>query len=189
MSLGSSIQVFTGGVFDPLNPDPDLLRIEDIAHSLARQRRFLGHGEEYSVAEHCVHVSRACDPEDAFWGLMHDSPEFALGDCPTPLKRSEFGAGYRVAEAALMGVICERYGMDPVEPVSVSRADKAMLERERKLVYANTTPESDAFWAAWKEELPDMDDSELPDHCEPQWWPAPIAEHLFLARFRELGGQ
>lgn len=189
MNPGSSIQLFSGGVFDPLNPDPEKIRIDDIAHALARQNRFLGHGERYSVAEHSVHVSLACDPEDAFWGLMHDAPEFALGDWPTPLKRSPLGKEYILAERVLMDAVCDRFGMARDEPVSVSRADKAMLERERKRAFANSTPESEAFWAAWKEELPTMDESDLPDYCEPQFWAPELAEMLFLERYTLLGGQ
>jgi len=98
-SVGSGIQVNSGGIFDPLNPDPAGILIEDVAHALARQSRFLGHGDgSYSVAEHCVHVSRACEPEDALWGLLHDATEAYLGDLPTPLKQSEIGEQYVIAE-------------------------------------------------------------------------------------------
>jgi uncharacterized protein len=186
---GSSIQVFTGRLFDPLDPDPASIHIEDIAHGLARQIRFLGQGRDYTVAEHSVHVSRACDPGDALEGLFHDSPEAYIGDWPTPLKSSPLGEGFRAAEEKLMAAICIRFGLNTEKPVSVSRADKAMLERERKLVFVNSSAETEAQWELWREAIPEMDDSDLPDYCQPQWWPAEIAERIFLDRFLQLGGK
>lgn len=187
---GSAIRAFTGGVFDPLNPDPERIQIEDIAHALSRQNRFLGHPDRsYSVAEHSLHVSRACEPEDALWGLLHDAPETFLGDWPSPLKYSPLGEAYRDAEATLMEAVCVRFGLDPEMPASVSRADKAMLERERKLVFSRSSDEAEGFWAAWRVALPEMDDSELPAYCTPQWWSPELTEQLFIERFRELGGR
>lgn len=190
MTVTSAIQVNSGGMFDPLKPDPAGILIEDIGHSLSAQSRFLGHGDSiYSVAEHCVHVSRACDSEDALWGLLHDGTEAYLGDMPSPLKRSKIGKEYVIAESRLMAAICERFGLIAWQPASVSRADKAMLEREHQRLFSKMTPESTEVWESWREELPDMDESLLPDYCEPQFWPAPIAKVLFLERFMELGGQ
>ena len=58
-SRGSWAQTFTGRQFFPLDPDPQDIDIVDIAHSLAMQCRYNGHTDRfYSVAEHCVHVSR-----------------------------------------------------------------------------------------------------------------------------------
>ena len=68
-------------------PNPDDIRIEDIAHALSNQCRFAGHAREfYSVAEHSVHVSQLCLPEHALWGLLHDASEAYLVDLPRPLK-------------------------------------------------------------------------------------------------------
>ncbi len=40
------IQTFTKIMFDPLNPDPDKIRIEDIAHALSMLCRAGGHFKE-----------------------------------------------------------------------------------------------------------------------------------------------
>lgn len=129
------IHTYTGKLFYPLEPDPELICIEDIAHGLANQCRFAGQAvcRYYSVAEHCIHVSRICDPSVALWGLLHDAAEAYLGDMPRPLKHATaFGAVYREAEDALMAAICDRFGLRRREPESVDIADGAVLLAERR---------------------------------------------------------
>jgi hypothetical protein len=181
--MSSKIQVRSGGVFDPLDPNPADVYVEDIARSLSQRVRFGGHGRRfYSVAEHSVHVSRACGG-DAFWGLLHDASEAYLGDLVTPLKRSAYGEAYLEAEARVMAAICARFDLPAEQPSSVSIADKAMLARERALVFEWTWPDADEIWAPY---LVDVDESVLPEESTPAWWPWELAEQLFLARFTEL---
>ena len=72
-SFDGFIGTFSGLRFWPLDPNPEKILIDDIAHALAHQCRFGGHASRfYSVAEHSVHVSRLCLPEHALWGLLHD---------------------------------------------------------------------------------------------------------------------
>ena len=50
----SILATYTRKVFDLLNPKPEMVCIEDIAHSLAYQCRYTGHTRQfYSVAQHC----------------------------------------------------------------------------------------------------------------------------------------
>lgn len=68
------IATFTGGVFFPLAPRVEDVRISDIAHALSMLCRFAGHTRGfYSVAQHSVLVSRLCSQQDALWGLLHDA--------------------------------------------------------------------------------------------------------------------
>jgi 5'-deoxynucleotidase YfbR-like HD superfamily hydrolase len=81
------ISTFTGKQFSLINPHPDDICIEDIAHSLSLTNRFNGHTEEaYSVAQHSLVVSLLCPPELALEGLMHDAGEAYTGDIVRPLK-------------------------------------------------------------------------------------------------------
>ena len=181
----SRIQVASGGLVDPLEPDPDSILIEDIAHHLGNLCRFTGASTPfYSIAEHAVLVSRACDPADALWGLLHDAPEYVLGDLSTPLKHSEYGEGYRWAEEPLMETICLKFGLPLEQPESVSRADSDMLARERRLLLPRS-PEGDELWAEWIDRL-GADESRLPDYCTPQFFGPELARVVFLDRFMEL---
>lgn len=186
MEKGSYIQIASGLIFDPLNPDTSKITINDIAHSLANQCRFNGHVQRfYSVAEHSVHVSRVAEGIELGTGgkaLIHDAQEFGLGDLPSPLKHSEYGAEYVKAEDALQVALFARFGLSPDIPVSVSVADKAMLQIERLQLLPRTN-EGDELWAEW-----DLGDSSfVPEYCWPQCWPPEVAKTIFLERAREVG--
>ena len=72
------------------------VEIEDIAHGLARVARWNGQtkGEHaFSVAEHSVLVEQICrrlEPgltaEQSLTALLHDGPEYVIGDMISPFK-------------------------------------------------------------------------------------------------------
>lgn len=169
---GDWIQTVSGTVFYPLDPRPDEIHIDDIAHALAMQCRYAGHVTRfYSVAEHSVHVSRAVPEQDALWGLLHDASEAYLVDIPRPIKR--FMAQYHEWEAQLMAVICERFGLPVEMPASVKEVDNRMLATERAVLH----------WPCEKEW--DMTGPALPNVTIECWYPA-AGKKLFLDRFWEL---
>lgn len=171
----SWIQTFTGCKFWPLDPRPEDVCIEDIAHSLSNQCRFSGHTREfYSVAQHSVHVSDAVETKDALWGLLHDASEAYLVDLPGPLKRSNLGVGFRVAEYVLMEVICEAFDLPKVQPMSVALADTRMLYTERRDLLAHVTE-----GGAWGDLVPPFKTVIQP--CTPV-----EAEQTFLRLFLSL---
>ena len=127
------IQTYSGKRFNPTNPVPSAIVIQDIAHSLSMQCRFSGHVKQfYSVAQHCVLVSHLCNPEDALWGLLHDATEAYLVDIPRPLKHSGQFDAYKFFEEKMQKAICLRFGLDFQEPTSVKRADNLMLATEAR---------------------------------------------------------
>lgn len=86
--MKAEIVTYTGEVFDLLTPKPEMVRIEDIAHSLAYQCRYAGHTREfYSVAQHCVLMAENPDlPGDPLKKLLHDAAEAYIGDMASPWK-------------------------------------------------------------------------------------------------------
>lgn len=90
----SAIKTYTGIMFDPLEPNMDLIRIEDIAHALAMLCRANGHFKSfYSVGQHCIN----CAEEAAARGysarvqlgcLLHDGSEAYLSDVTRPVKKA-----------------------------------------------------------------------------------------------------
>ena len=88
-----SITTFKGTEFDPFRPINIKEDIKVIAKGLSKTGRFSGQGVElYSVAEHSVLLSRIMRYEKlsnelALVALMHDSPDFLLGDIATPIRQ------------------------------------------------------------------------------------------------------
>jgi hypothetical protein len=84
------IETHSGGGFDLFSPDPDTIRLPDIAASLAHTCRFGGHCRHfYSVAHHSLHVADELadnSPRLQLIGLLHDAGEAYLGDIPRPIK-------------------------------------------------------------------------------------------------------
>ncbi len=130
------LQTFTGKKFFPLEPRIEDICIEDIAHSLSMQCRFAGHSKRfYSVAQHCNAMvncwfSAPEDKELAKYALLHDASEAYLSDIPRPLKYLPEFQFYRDAEKVLSEMIYVRFGLNPVEPEAIKRADWELLCEE-----------------------------------------------------------
>jgi len=173
------IQTFTGRKFWPLDPEPADIVIEDIAHALSLLCRFTGHVRNfYSIGEHSIRASYLAPEQDALWALLHDSSEAYVSDMSSPLKYEPgFGDIYRVAEKRLMACICERFGLPPIEPDSVRRADAQLLLTEKRDLLG-----PGPVWShAWTGEKP------LSSTIKPYGDPR-IVESSFLLRFAVLDG-
>jgi 5'-deoxynucleotidase YfbR-like HD superfamily hydrolase len=110
--FGDWIQTYTGRVFWPLDPDPSEICIEDIAHSLSLQCRFLGHCKTfYSVLEHSCHVAHLVPAAYTVHGLLHDAAEAYVGDMPRPLKSQPDFATFRQIERRIQERIAKAFGI------------------------------------------------------------------------------
>jgi 5'-deoxynucleotidase YfbR-like HD superfamily hydrolase len=133
MNSATAIQTFTGIFFDPFEPDPELIRIEDIAHALAMQCRFGGHiRKRWSVAQHSMMVSDLCPADLKLHGLLHDASEAYLVDLPRPIKHAPEMKFYRVLESRVETAIALRFGLSINMPDEVKRADQAILGAEAR---------------------------------------------------------
>lgn len=165
------IMTASGLFFDFMDPKPEQIEIRDIAHALSMTCRFSGHCLSfYSVAEHSVRVSYACNPEDALWGLLHDASEAYLTDIPRPIKRRL--PEYKTMEKRVQSVICGRFGLHADMPESVHEADGALLATEGRDLCAKG-------WEFWG-----LPHSPLPEIINP--WPQMFAKKRFLERFEQL---
>ena len=165
------IQTYSGRRFAPLQPRAEDLDLVDIAHALSLLCRFNGHCRTfYSVAEHCVRVSRALPDELALWGLLHDSAEAYLSDLPRPVKLE---IPYFVEiEERLLRLVARRFELVWPMPPSVAEADTRLLATEaRDLMAPPPHP--------W-----DLGVEPLDGTIEPL--SAPEAEDAFLRRYDEL---
>lgn len=169
------IQTFTGRKVYPLDLRSSDVRLEDIAHHLARIGRFTGatKGDDaYSVAQHSVLVSLYCDPADALWGLLHDASEAYLLDVARPLKHDPRFAFYREVEAGAMDAITAAYGLGREMPASVKTADDRMLATEARDLMSPLHPEWRVMEEPYRRRIVPL------RACD--------AEEMFLTRFRMI---
>ncbi len=123
------IRTYTGVVINILDPRPEQILIEDIAHALAHLCRFGGHTAKfYSVAEHSIRCSQTIEPEWQLAALLHDATEAYLIDLPSPVKA--LWPDYRAIEGKLMGVIARKFGFQCPLPEAVKETDRAWLKLE-----------------------------------------------------------
>lgn len=168
----------SGKKFNPLEPDLDLIDIEDIAHALAHTPRFTGHTKEfYSVAQHSVKVSILCESHQLH-GLLHDASEAYMCDIATPLKRTPEFAPYREAEARLQMAIYRKFRLKEDHPQEVKDVDWFVGVYEGWMLMPHVPG---AFWIEDSRLLEDIKDR-LYIEC----WRPDAAKVNFLNRFREL---
>jgi 5'-deoxynucleotidase YfbR-like HD superfamily hydrolase len=116
--------MLSGRRLDLLDPSPLDVEIEDIAHGLARVARWNGQTKgpyPFSVAQHSVLVERLAvelnprlSREARLMALLHDSPEYVIGDLISPFKAA-VGIDYKDFERRLLTAIHLRFGL-PARP-------------------------------------------------------------------------
>ena len=168
---GDWMQTFTGRKYWPIDPRPEDVCIEDIAHALSMLCRYTGHVDRfYSVAEHSWHVSYLVSKENAFAGLMHDATEAYVADISRPLKRELLV--YQVFEGHNWEAIATRFGLPFELPEEVREADRNMLTVEKAALMKDTHAWADFGWPLTLVEV--------------FAWRPEVAEQMFLQRFYEL---
>jgi uncharacterized protein len=146
----SWILTASGRRFDPLNPDPTAIDIEDIAHALSQICRFTGHTREfYSVAQHSVIVAWHLDEPLRLQGLLHDASEAYLCDLARPVKHDPAFESYRRLEASLQTVIFSRFGVASGHNAFINQIDQAVLGGEYLSLMRkpHAQPEDDEPWS------------------------------------------
>jgi hypothetical protein len=131
----------SGKYLNLLDPDPDLITIEDISEALSKLCRFTGHTHGfYSVGEHSLWVARFLPDHLKLEGLLHDASEAYLGDVSSPLK--DLIPGYRNLEAQMDYVIRSKFKLPLTCSPEVKRMDRILLGLERQKLL----PETDEVW-------------------------------------------
>ncbi len=144
--MSTWIQTYTGKKFDLLRPRPEMVCLEDIAHSLSRLCRFTGHTKDfYSVAEHSVHVSNSVISKYARSALMHDAHEAYIGDLTSPLKRAmregPLDNPFEEIERVVWKAVSKRFDLTDSygELMAIRNADLAVLAAERDCFFPKQT--------------------------------------------------
>lgn len=179
-------RMLSGRRLDLAHPSPMDVEIEDIAHGLARVARWNGQtkGEHaFSVAEHSVVVEQivrklepGLGPDAWLTALLHDSPEYVIGDMISPFK-ALLGESYKDIEARLQEAIHIRFGLKPVTSAklkkTIKKADHICAWFEAVQLAGFSEAESNGFFGRPPEEMK--------FRLKPL--SAPEAQKLFLARF------
>ena len=152
-------RMLSGRRLDLLDPSPLDIEISDIAHGLARVARWNGQtsGEHaFSVAQHSLLVESLFNdlvPEasasDRLAALLHDAPEYVIGDMISPFK-SVMGGSYKDCELRLQRAIHQRFSLPP-EPAAalrrdIKRADQIAAYFEATLLAGFSTAEATEFF-------------------------------------------
>lgn len=186
-------RMLSGRRLDLLDPSPLDIEIADIAHGLARVARWNGqtHGANiFSVAQHTLLVEAVlrqqvprADHRVRLAALLHDAPEYVIGDMISPFK-AVIGGSYKVIEHRLLAAIHIRYGLPPTLPPEVTKQIKnadmgaAYLEATRLAGFK----EAEAKRLFGKD--PGLPEAAMEDFLTP--WTAGKAEKRLLARFESV---
>jgi 5'-deoxynucleotidase YfbR-like HD superfamily hydrolase len=127
-------RMLSGRRLDLLDPSPLDIEIEDIAHGLARVARWNGQtvGEHaFSVAQHSLvveeiaaHLHPGLEPRWRLAALLHDAPEYVIGDMISPFK-AVLGVSYKDFEARLEAAVHLRFGLPATTPPEIKALIKA----------------------------------------------------------------
>ncbi|THD71196.1 MAG: HD family hydrolase [Bradyrhizobium sp.] len=186
-------RMLSGRRLDLLDPSPLDVEIADIAHGLARVARWNGQtsgAHIFSVAQHTLLVEAVMreqmprvDVSLRLAALLHDAPEYVVGDMISPFK-AVLGGDYKRVEKRLLSTIHIRFGLPPVLPDKITQQIKAA---DRGAAYLEATrlagfAETEARRLFGRD--PGLPPAAQQDYLTP--WPAAKAEKRFLARFKTL---
>jgi uncharacterized protein len=186
--------MLSGRRLDLLDPSPMDVEIEDIAHGLARVARWNGQTRGphvFSVAQHSLLVEEVAGaiepelgPEARLVVLLHDAPEYVIGDIISPFK-AVLGDGYKGIENRILAAIHLRFGLPSAAPKPLAAlaktADKASAYWEATRLAGFAEAEAARFFGR-----PPIEPAGIDALIAP--WTAGEAQDAFLARFRELDG-
>lgn len=152
-------RMLSGRRLDLLDPAPLDIEIEDIAHGLAFVARWNGQTSgdwPYSVAEHSLLVEEIFSrlnpgiaPRWRLAALLHDAPEYVLGDMISPVKAA-VGPGYGELDARLSAAVHLRFGLPATLPgpikKGIKKADTVSAWLEAVQIAGFTRAEADRYF-------------------------------------------
>ena len=186
-------RMLSGRRLDLLDPSPLDVELSDIAHGLARVARWNGQTEgnhAFSVAQHSLVVEEIFrrqfegTAEECQTALLHDAPEYVIGDMISPFK-AVVGGGYKIVEKRLEGAIHLRFGLPSSTPADlkakIKKADQIAAYFEATVLAGFSLQEARKFFGQPRGITREM------ILIEPV--PAIEAQRLFAERFQAIEAQ
>lgn len=190
------VETFSGQFVDVANPDPQTIKLQDVAHALSQTCRYGGHCTSfYSVAEHAVFVSiriarRGGSKFEQIAALHHDDAEAYLGDVPRPMKPL-LGDAYgqmteRMDEAILIGLDLP-LAPDDLHTAAIKDADNwALFVEARHLLPSQGKGWWDGEQGSWRWDINDLPSRIItPDYWKDGLSPRQSAK-LYIERHNDL---
>ena len=186
-------RMLSGRRLNLIDPSPLDIEIADIAHGLARVARWNGQtsgAHIFSVAQHTLLVEVVmgrqmprADLRYCLAAMLHDAPEYVIGDMISPFK-AVLGGDYKTVEKRLLAAIHIRFGLPPELSPAIT---KKIKDADRGAAYLEATQLA-GFSEAEAKRLfgndPGLPPDTQQDYLTP--WTAAKAEKRFLERFKTL---
>jgi 5'-nucleotidase len=186
-------RMLSGRRLDLLDPSPLDIELDDIAHGLARVARWNGQTKGahiFSVAQHALLVEALIlarvpklDKKGRLAVLLHDAPEYVIGDMISPFK-TVIGDSYKAVERRLLAAIHLRFGLSVKlsaklqTQIKIADRNAAYLEATRLAGFA--LDEARKFFGP----PPKFSATIERDFLTP--WPARMAQTRYLDYFEKL---
>lgn len=188
-------RMLSGRRLDILDPSPMDVELSDIAHGLARVARWNGQtmGDyPFSVAQHSVLVLelfRAATPDSSstsqLQALLHDAPEYVMGDIISPFKAA-MGGNYKDVENRLLSAIFLRFSLPASMSVALAKQVKK-ADREAaffEAIHLAGFEDSEARKLFGEPGFPAFDVDAFDRLIRP--WPTREAHDRFVAAFEAI---
>jgi 5'-deoxynucleotidase YfbR-like HD superfamily hydrolase len=186
-------RMLSGRRLDLLDPSPLDVELDDIAHGLARVARWNGQTKGahiFSVAQHSLLVEAVAraktpglDTRARIALLLHDAPEYVIGDMISPFK-AVIGDSYKAVEHRLLGAIHLRFGLPAKVPdtmtAMIKAADRAAAYLEATKLAGFADDEARKFFG----QPPKFSAAIERDYLTP--WTAGVAEKSYRERMAKL---
>ena len=184
-------RMLSGRRLDLLDPSPLDVELEDIAHGLARVARWNGQtfgDHAFSVAQHSLLVEQVTarllktpTREERLYALLHDAPEYVIGDMISPFK-AVMGGAYKDVELRLEQAVHMRMGLPADIPTTlkkqIKKADGIVAYFEATCLAGFSESEARQIFSTPKGIAPDALD------LTPM--PTTIAQSTFLDRVTQI---
>ena len=188
-------RMLSGRRLDILDPSPLDVELSDIAHGLARVARWNGQTQgdyPFSVAQHSVLVLelfRANNPDadgrSQLQALLHDAPEYVMGDIISPFKAA-MGGNYKDVENRLLGAVHLRFSLPATPPTAlaklIKKADREAAFFEAVHLAGFEPAEARKFFG--EPSMPEFDVDAFDKLIRP--WPTREAQDRFVAAFEAI---
>lgn len=188
-------RMLSGRRLDLLDPSPLDVELSDIAHGLARVARWNGQTQgdfPFSVAQHSVLVleifrglNREATVAEQLYAVLHDAPEYVMGDIISPFKAA-MGGNYKEVEDRLLGAVHLRFSLGALPPAALRKrikvADREAAYLEAVNLAGFDTEEARKFFG--EPSLPAFDLDMFERLIRP--WPTREAHDRFVAAVEDL---